>query len=152
VERRLAHPPGHWNAPIYNPEFSFLRQNYASDSNPEIGKPSLSIVGFNRSVTVCKTMDHVSAPPGICLLLPSRVNSDGTLGPFQETTPFLYTLHRYLCGVVNNDFIYAIGGISNASTTSSVIYGSIQSDGAVGQWAYTTSLPKSLQLQGAFAN
>jgi len=36
--------------------------------------------------------------------------------------------------------------------TSSVIYASIQSDGTVGQWAYTTSLPKSLQLQGAVAN
>jgi hypothetical protein len=85
-------------------------------------------------------------------VLYSKLNSDGTLGPFQETTPLPYTLYRYLCGVVNNDFIYAIGGIANGSTTSSAVYAPIHSDGTVGDWIYTTSLPEPLQLHGTVAN
>src|SRR5215472_9105471 len=85
-------------------------------------------------------------------VLYAKINSDGTLKPFQETTPLPYTLYRYLCGVVNNGFIYAIGGIANGYTTSSVVYAPILSDGTVGDWLYTTSLPEPLQLQGTVAN
>ncbi|HXJ97162.1 MAG TPA: hypothetical protein VMT20_30350 [Terriglobia bacterium] len=85
-------------------------------------------------------------------VLYATINPDGTLGPFQETTPLPYTLYRYLCGVVNNNFIYAIGGIANGYTTSSVMYAPIQSDGTLGDWTYTTSLPEPLQLHGTVAN
>lgn len=85
-------------------------------------------------------------------VLYAKINSDGALGPFQETTPLPYTLSRYLCGVVNNNFIYAIGGVANGYTTASVMYAPIQSDGTVGEWTYTTSLPEPLQLQGTLAN
>ncbi len=85
-------------------------------------------------------------------VLYATINSDGTLGPFQETTPLPYTLYRYLCGVVNNGFIYAIGGVANGYTTSSVVYAPIESDGTVGDWMYTTSLVEPLQLHGTVAN
>jgi len=85
-------------------------------------------------------------------VLYATINSDGTVGPFQETTPLPYTLYRYLCGVVNNGFLYAIGGIANGSTTSSVVYAPILSDGTVGDWMHTTSLPEPLQLHGTVAN
>lgn len=85
-------------------------------------------------------------------VLYSKIDSDGTLEPFQETTPLPYTLYRYLCGVVNNNFIYAIGGIADGSTTSSVLYAPILGDGTVGQWTPTTSLPEPLQLHGTVAN
>ncbi len=85
-------------------------------------------------------------------VLYAKINSDGTLEPFQETTPLPYTLYRYLCGVVNNGFIYAIGGIANGSTTSSVVYAPILSDGTVGEWTSTTPLLEPLQLHGTVAN
>lgn len=85
-------------------------------------------------------------------VLYTKINPDGTLGAFQETTPLPYTLYRYLCGVVNNNFIYAIGGIADGSTTSSVLFAPILGDGTVGQWTYTTSLPEPLQLHGTIAS
>jgi N-acetylneuraminic acid mutarotase len=85
-------------------------------------------------------------------VLYATLNSDGTLGPFQETTPLPYTPYRYICGVVNNGFIYAIGGVANGYTTSSVLYAPVQSDGTVGNWTYTTSLPEPVQLHGTVVN
>jgi hypothetical protein len=85
-------------------------------------------------------------------VLYAKINRDGTLGSFQETTPLPYTLYRYLCGVVNNNFIYAIGGIADGSTTASVVYAPIQGNGTVGEWAYTTPLPEPLQLHGTVAS
>ena len=85
-------------------------------------------------------------------VLYATLNSDGTLGPFQETTPLPYTLCRYICGVVNNGFIYAIGGVANGYTTSSVVYARVQSDGTVGNWTFTTSLPEPVQLHGTIVN
>lgn len=81
----------------------------------------------------------------------AATHSDGTLSTFQQTTSLPYTLYRYICGVANNGFLYAVGGIANGQATSGVMYAPINGDGSIGQWSSTTPLPTPLQLQGTVA-
>jgi hypothetical protein len=81
----------------------------------------------------------------------ASLSSAGTIGNLQNTTPLPYTLYRDLCGVVNNNYLYAVGGIANNYTTSTVMYAQINSNGTLGVWKKTTPLPTPLQLQGEVA-
>jgi len=67
---------------------------------------------------------------------------DGSLGNWQTTTSLPLTLNA-MCAIVYNGTIYMIGGINSRTPQSSAYYASIEeSDGTLGSWIQTSSLPE----------
>jgi hypothetical protein len=88
----------------------------------------------------------------------ARVNADGTLGTWQTGTAMLGDdnpgngLHDGKLAVYKS-YLYHIGGSSCTGNcpTSRIQYASIGSDGSIGAWAATTSLPVATEQMLAFA-
>ncbi|HET9174694.1 MAG TPA: hypothetical protein VFN56_05470 [Candidatus Saccharimonadales bacterium] len=70
------------------------------------------------------------------------IHSDGTLGTWQPTTSLPVTL-SYPLSVTYNGYVYEIGGLyqTTSTITATVDYAPIHSDGTLGTWQPTTSLP-----------
>jgi len=67
---------------------------------------------------------------------------DGSLGSWQTTTTLPLALNL-MCAVAYNGVIYIIGGIHSHVAQSSAYYAIIdETDGTLGVWAVTTSLPE----------
>jgi hypothetical protein len=80
------------------------------------------------------------------------INSTGSIGAWATTTALPSGLVAH-SAVVNNGYIYAIGGINGSSnTTSTVFYAPINSTGSIGAWATTTALPKAIYSHSAVVN
>ncbi len=82
------------------------------------------------------------------------LNSDGSTGTWAATSSLSgnYSTRGY---AMANGYFYALGGIvsGGASNTASVEYAAINSDGTVGTWATTTSLPTAYaDMQAATVN
>ena len=79
----------------------------------------------------------------------AKINSDGSLGSWSNSTNSLTTARYNLTAVQSNGYIYAIGGY-NGGTLSSVEYSKINSNGTIGAWTTLSSisngaLPKATQ-------
>ncbi len=85
------------------------------------------IGGYNGSAYVA-TVDY--AP----------INSNGTLGSWTATTSLLATT-GYATSVAYNGYVYEIGGYNGSAYVATVDYAPINSNGTLGAWAATTSLP-----------
>ncbi|MHB8362605.1 MAG: Kelch repeat-containing protein [Patescibacteria group bacterium] len=71
------------------------------------------------------------------------INSNGTLGSWIATTP-LSTALSGATSVVYNGYVYEIGGMhGNQATVTTVDYAPINSNGTLGSWTVTTSLPQT---------
>ncbi|MHB8362477.1 MAG: hypothetical protein ACYDBX_02555 [Patescibacteria group bacterium] len=87
------------------------------------------IGGIITSTGVVATIDY--AP----------INSNGTIGAWTATTS-LPTATQEDTSVVYNGYVYEIGGCSTAACPTAVVdYASINSNGTIGSWQGTTSLP-----------
>ena len=71
------------------------------------------------------------------------INSNGTLGSWTATTPLPATM-GLSTSVVYNGYVYEIGGWNGSAVVSTVDYASINSNGTLGSWTATTSLPTAL--------
>lgn len=74
----------------------------------------------------------------------AKQNSDGTLGKWSQTSPTL-TARVYASFVAYNGYIYMLGGDDQGTgnTLATVEYAKQNSDGALGTWQTTTSMPAS---------
>jgi hypothetical protein len=74
----------------------------------------------------------------------AKINSDGYLGEWNETTPLPYAVYEHQCFTANG-FVYCAGG-----NTSKVLFASLNADGSIGNWQETTSLPYSVYEHQCF--
>jgi hypothetical protein len=76
------------------------------------------------------------------------INADGTLGNWSATTDIVDTRSGGSV-VIHNDYMYLLGGNTGTLYTDSVTYAPLNSDGSIGTWATTTSLPDTINGGGA---
>ncbi|MEI9914395.1 MAG: hypothetical protein WDN66_05495 [Candidatus Saccharibacteria bacterium] len=74
----------------------------------------------------------------------------GVIATSWSTTTVLPAARSLMSTVVNNGYIYLIGG-STTSITATVIYSQINSNGTIGSWNTTTSLPSATVYSSAVA-
>ena len=82
----------------------------------------------------------------------SKLNSDGTLQPWQSTTPLPIALVSSFCFGFN-DKIYVTGGytdIGGAVTSDGVYYAQMNANGTLGTWIPTENLPFGLAHHRGF--
>jgi hypothetical protein len=72
----------------------------------------------------------------------AKINSDGYLGEWNETTSLPYAVSSHQCFTANG-FVYCAGG-DTGSRTSQIWYATLNVDGSLGNWQKTTSLPYSV--------
>ena len=108
----------------------------ATTSLPSVMENATSVVyrgfvyeigGYTGSAYVA-TVDYAS------------INSNGTLGTWIATTSLPMTT-EVATSVVYNGYVYEIGGYDGSTTVSTVYYAPINSNGTIGSWTTTTSLP-----------
>lgn len=81
----------------------------------------------------------------------ARVNGDGTLGGWQETSSLPVPLSNH-SAVYNNGFIYAMGGANDAGfPVGTNFYTRVNSDGSLGPWANAALLPNKDGLANFYA-
>ncbi len=83
----------------------------------------------------------------------AKFNADNTLGSWSLTTALPYAVVDPL-SVTYGGFIYVIGGFTNYSqtnATTTVVVATVNSDGTLGPWQYTTALPSAIGWQGGVA-
>ncbi len=75
----------------------------------------------------------------------AHINSDGTIGEWAATTPLPNAVYDSST-VIHNGYIYQVGGAPNGGngSSSTIYYAPLNSDGTVGTWNTTTSLPQQL--------
>lgn len=78
-------------------------------------------------------------------------SSDGTVGNWSTTSPLPSVLIDQ-AAVVNNGYIYSIGGYVNGQPVDTVSYAKIHGDGTLDSWSTTTHLPSPIALQPAVVN
>ncbi|MEI9914394.1 MAG: hypothetical protein WDN66_05490 [Candidatus Saccharibacteria bacterium] len=74
----------------------------------------------------------------------AQINSNGTIGSWSPTTSL--PVATYLAtSVAYNGYVYEIGGSpTNSSLTANVYYAPINTNGTIGSWSPTTSLPAAI--------
>ena len=78
------------------------------------------------------------------------INSNGTLGSWTATTS-LPTATRLATSVAYNGYVYEIGGYTGSGITATVDYAPINSNGTLGSWTATTSLPTATHFATSVA-
>ena len=78
------------------------------------------------------------------------INSDGTVDSWTATTSFSSGRYDHAAAAYNG-YLYVIGGNDDSTTYADVQYSHLNTNGTVGTWASTTSLPHSLYGHTAFA-
>ena len=77
---------------------------------------------------------------GVATVESAPINSNGTIGSWTATTS-LPTATWGATSVVSNGYLYEIGGYNGSSGVTTVESAPINSDGTIGSWTATTSLP-----------
>ncbi len=85
-------------------------------------------IGGNNNVVILSTVYY--AP----------INSNGTIGAWNTTTALPQTIES-ATSVEYNGYVYEIGGSNNSSALSTVYYALVNSNGTLGTWTSTSSLP-----------
>lgn len=83
----------------------------------------------------------------------AKLNADGTVGAWTSTTA-LPDERKQFQAVVNNGYLYVIGGRNDSSIQSTVYYAKLNTDGTVGSWSSGTALTNGAAArftQGAVA-
>ena len=76
------------------------------------------------------------------------LHPNGTVGTWNTTT-VLPDFIVAATSVVNNGYVYEIAGQNNTDNTATVYYAPLNSNGTVGAWSTTTSLPDILSFAGS---
>jgi N-acetylneuraminic acid mutarotase len=74
----------------------------------------------------------------------AQLNIDGSVGSWTESLSTLPTSVIFHTSIVNNNYVYVIGGQSQTGLSDTVYYAQLNIDGSVGSWITTTSLPISI--------
>ena len=74
----------------------------------------------------------------------AKINADGTLSNWTSTTDTTPNAWSGASVVVNNNYIYMLGGDTGSGYDDSVTYAAINPDGSIGSWTATSSLPETL--------
>ncbi|MHB8362518.1 MAG: hypothetical protein ACYDBX_02760, partial [Patescibacteria group bacterium] len=82
---------------------------------------------------------------GISTVYYSPINSNGTLGSWTATTSLPVNINK-ATSVIYNGYVYEIGGYNGSTVVATVYYAPINSNGTLGSWTATTSLPQALYL------
>ncbi len=70
----------------------------------------------------------------------AQINSDGSLGTWTATTSFPNARYNHT-SVAYNGYLYILGGTNDSTRYDSVYFASINTNGSIGSWTATTSLP-----------
>ena len=81
----------------------------------------------------------------------SKVNSDGTIGEWQETTSFPNTIGNHQIIFISG-YIYSICGYVNNNYSSQILYSQINSDGTISNWQKISNYPLSLNCQSCYSS
>ena len=82
----------------------------------------------------------------------AQISATSSVGAWTRTTPLPQAV-GYNSAVVNNGFIYVIGGLDSSSTPISAVYSApISATNSVGAWQTTTQLPTLLGYYSTVAN
>jgi N-acetylneuraminic acid mutarotase len=79
----------------------------------------------------------------------AEIKSDGTLGSWIVTTSIPWSGRMHFARVWNGRIYVGGGAYYGTGLTDSVVYAEINSDGSLGNWIYTTSLPLAYGAMGA---
>ncbi|MBI4033389.1 carbohydrate binding domain-containing protein [Candidatus Saccharibacteria bacterium] len=81
----------------------------------------------------------------------AKLNADGSVGSWQTNSNGLGTAVQRLAAVVNNGYIYVLGGqISTIASTSATYYAKLNADGSTGAFIATTVIPQDKNFHGSF--
>jgi hypothetical protein len=98
------------------------------------------------------SLGGLSSPSGVSKnSYVALINSEGEVGTWQETTSPLGTSVYYFGSTIYNGFIYKLGGASSGVVYDTAQFAPINSDGTIGIWQATTSLPTTLFTFGCVA-
>ncbi len=122
--------------------------NWDSTSALPEGKLALSSVVHNNYVYILGGFTN-TAQSGVNGVFFAEINPDGTLSNWQTTTSFQHGRYDH-SSVVHNNTIYIIGGDNSSNQFDDVQYAQINSDGTIGEWKNTTSLPNSKTAHTSF--
>jgi hypothetical protein len=106
------------------------------------------IGGKTTNISSC-TSSSPSFKPTSCpipTVYYSKINTNGTIGDWNTTS----SLPQGIQGpdsVAYNGYIYAVGGEGLTTPLSTVYYAKVESNGTLGSWNTTTSLPQSVSGQ-----
>jgi N-acetylneuraminic acid mutarotase len=82
----------------------------------------------------------------------AQLDSSGSVGTWNTTTEFPFTV-AYHSSVVHNNFIYVFSGFIGSPLSTSIYYAQINNDGTIGQWVdSTTKLPAARGTASAIVN
>jgi|GEM_PF-6344366 len=81
----------------------------------------------------------------------AQVNATGSLGAWTTTNQLPGAVNSHM-SVVNNGYVYAIGGYTGANTTATVSFAQVNATGSLGAWTKTTQLPDALYSHASVAN
>ena len=87
--------------------------------------------GYNNSVGNYSTV--YSAP----------LNSNGSVGTWNTTTALPQNIY-FATSVEYNGYVYVMGGDDGSSVLTTVYYAPLNTNGTLGSWSSTTSLPQAL--------
>ena len=76
----------------------------------------------------------------------AAINSNGTLGSWSSTSS-LYTGTGEIGAVVDDGYLYELAGVTSSGNSAVVGEAAINTNGSLGNWAYTTSVPNAVQEQ-----
>ncbi len=80
----------------------------------------------------------------------SRIQNDGTLETWSETTPMTRPLGQHAASIVHGR-IFVTGGTTGAAPTDEVLFAPILSDRSLGSWEVAPSLPAPLYQHSSVA-
>ncbi len=118
------------------------------DSDFDLGaqRDNFPVVGYNGYLFVIG--GNVAGRDGGSVLH-SQVNSaDGSVGFWTPTLALPNSL-SFHAAVLNNDYVYVIGGAKDSVDSSEVLYGRINQSGEIDSWTQTTPLPTPRSGHGA---
>ncbi len=83
-------------------------------------------------------------------VIKSAINPDGSLGPWSDVEELPAGRYEHACTVVDNKFIFAIGGLSGATPQDTVFYSSVDLDtGDLSGWRSAASYPFAVSRNAA---
>jgi len=115
-----------------------------------------SLPGNLKQSQAVMTKDRVHLMGGdngssVSTVYTAPVNSDGTLGTWTTGTSLPAAKHT-ASAVVTKDRVYLMGGDNGSGLVSNVYTAPVNSDGTLGSWSTTTSLPGGLRFSQAVVN
>jgi hypothetical protein len=98
--------------------------------------------GVNNSNTKLTEIEH------------AKINNDGTLGTWTDTSVSLASATAFLTAVYHNGYIYEVGGSTDSGTVATADYIKVNNDGTLDSsgWTTTTALPTPITRANSVVN